>query len=78
MGRDEMMVQVRKLLHGPVQQLASWRPEDTIQTMETSVTAKDVGARPVCDESEKLSSIISDRNLAMTFARRNGEAGALN
>ena len=68
---------VGKLLGKLGQQLATCRPEDTIQTVATILTAKGVGALPVCEQNGKMVGIISERDLVTAFARNGGETGAL-
>lgn len=68
---------VGELLDRLAQQLATCRPEDSLQTVATLLTTKGVGALPVCNESSDMVGIISERDLVTAFAQRSGEAGAL-
>jgi CBS domain-containing protein len=70
-------MKVGKLLEDLGQQLTTCRPEDTLQTVATVLTAKGVGALPVCDENRGMVGIVSERDLVKVFAHRGGETGTL-
>jgi CBS domain-containing protein len=59
------------------QQLTTCRPTDTVQTVATLLTAKRIGALPVCDESGRMVGIVSERDIVTAFAQRGGEVGGL-
>lgn len=61
---------VGKILEKLGQQLATCRPEDTVQTVATVLTTKGIGALPVCDERGAMVGIVSERDLVKAFARR--------
>lgn len=68
---------VGNMLEKLEQQLATCRPEDTVQTVATILTTKCIGALPVCDERGAMVGIISERDLVTAFARRGGEINSL-
>lgn len=70
-------MKVGELLEKLEQDLATCRPEDTIQAVATILTSKGVGALPVCDEQGKMVGIVSERDLVTAFARKGGEVGVL-
>ncbi|GBE43452.1 inosine-5'-monophosphate dehydrogenase [bacterium BMS3Bbin10] len=68
---------VGKILEKLGQQIATCRPEDTIQTVATILTTKGVGALPVCDERGEMVGIISERDIVTAFSLRGGEIKSL-
>lgn len=70
-------MEVGKLMDTLGQQLATCRPEDTIQTVATVLATKGVGALPVCNEKGEMVGIISERDLVKAFARSGNEVGTL-
>lgn len=68
---------VGKILEKLAQQLATCRPEDTVQTVATLLTMKGIGALPVCDEQGVMVGIISERDLVAAFAHSGGQSSIL-
>lgn len=68
---------VSKILKKQTQQLVTCRPEDTLQTVATILTTKNIGELPVCDERGAMIRIISERDLVMAFAGGGGEINSL-
>ena len=60
---------VRKLLDKLGQQLTTCRPEDTLYVGAAILTARGIGALPVCDDNDSLVGIISERDIVNAFAR---------
>jgi len=59
------------------QQVISCRPEDTIETIATILSAKRIGAMPVRDLEGAMIGIVSERDIVDAFAERGSEVGAL-
>jgi len=68
---------VGKVLGVLEQTLATCRPEDTLQTLATVLTAKGIGALPVCDEQGGMVGIVSERDIVMAFANKGGIVSSL-
>lgn len=68
---------VGTLLENLSQQITTCRPEDTMQTIATVLTAKGIGALPVCDENGAMVGIISERDLVTAFSKSGAEAAGL-
>jgi len=68
---------VGKILEKLNQQIATCRPEDTMQTVATILTAKRIGALPVCDERGDMVGIISERDIVTAFSTRGGKIKTL-
>lgn len=59
------------------QNIATCRPEDTIQTIAIVLTSKRIGALPVCNELGAMVGIISERDLVTAFAQRGSDTNVL-
>ena len=68
---------VGTLLENLSQQIATCRPEDTMQTVATVLAAKRIGALPVCDETGAMVGIVSERDFVTAFAQSGAAAAGL-
>ena len=66
-------MRVGQFLQNAGHRVISCRPEDTVQTAASLLTANRIGAMPVCDANGKLVGVLSERDIVRGLSERPAE-----